>query len=258
LAAGLGALPVLLLAGLAVRTSRLRSELAAERAIMRQQRHFAQSVSHEFRTPLGVIQSAADLLADYTDRLEPARRREILDEIRTNTQLMSGMVEQVLLLGRLEGGRVALRPCRFNLAAQCRTTAARVAKAGHADRPILVDVPDEAAEVELDPAAFGSVLENLLGNALKYSPPDSPVTLRATLSPPGVVVVVTDRGIGIPADELASVGVPFHRCRNAGDRPGTGLGLAIVRAFVELRGGTVALASTEGQGTTVTVTLPLP
>ncbi|HEV7406372.1 MAG TPA: HAMP domain-containing sensor histidine kinase [Chthoniobacteraceae bacterium] len=253
-AVGLSTVPLLVLASLASRAARLRTELAAEQEVASQQRFFTQSVSHEFRTPLGVILSGTDLLDRYAEHLTPERRREVLAEIRTSTRLMTGMVEGVLFLGRVESGKLACHPLPVHLAELCRDIERKVAATSGADAAISVAAPDR--EANLDAALVGSILENLVSNAVKYSPPSKPVSLSATVENGRVIFIVRDEGMGIPADELPRVGDPFHRCQNAGGVPGTGLGLTIARRCAELHGGTLALESTVGLGTTVTVNLP--
>lgn len=254
IAVGLSALPLLVLASLAGRSARLSASLAAEREVLRQQRFFTQSVSHEFRTPLGIIQSGADLLDQYADHLTQERRRELLDEIRDNTQHMTEMVEQVLLLGRMDSSSTACQSKPVNLAAVCQEAAQRVMKASAAARKIEVRAPD--CEVLLDESLVGSLLENLLSNAVKYSAKDKPVMLEAALDDRQITMTVRDEGIGIPPGDLPRVCDPFHRCDNVGGTPGSGLGLAIALRCAALHGGTLKIESIEGRGTTVTVSIP--
>ena len=256
LATGLSTAPLLLLASLAGRSTKLNAALTTEREIARQQRLFTQTVSHEFRTPLGVIMSGTDLLDRYLEHLTPERRNEVLGEIRENTRKMSEMVEQVLMLGRIESSRLPFQPKSVNVATLCADIVRKVKATVGADRPIEVTAPD--AEASLDAALLGSVLDNLLSNAIKYSPADKTVTLTSAMNESHVVFTVRDEGIGIPADELARACDPFHRCANVGAAPGTGLGLAITQRCVALQGGTMAIESEVAHGTSVTVTLPLP
>jgi signal transduction histidine kinase len=254
IAVGLSTLPLLLLASLAGRSARLSASLEAEREVLRQQRFFTQSVSHEFRTPLGIIQSGADLLDQYAEHLTPERRREVLDEIRDNTHQMTAMVEQVLFLGRMESGGTACQRKPMGLAVICEESAQRVTRATGGERRIVVRAPQR--EVMLDPLLIGSLLENVLGNAVKYSHPDKAVTLEVAADDERMTLVVRDEGMGIPASELPRVCDPFHRCGNVGAAPGTGLGLAIANRCAALHGGSLNIESVEGKGTTVTVTIP--
>ena len=255
LAAGLSAVPLLVLATLAGRSAKLRTALTAEQELLRQQRYFTQSVSHEFRTPLGIILSGADLLDQYANHLSPERRKEVLTEIRDNTVHMSDMIERVLLLGRIDSSRLSCEPAPVNVAALCHQIADKVTTAARLEGVIRVTAPDSVAM--LDAALLGSILDNLLSNAVKYSPPGKPVTLTAMTAPEQIVFTVQDEGIGIPVEDLPRVCDPFHRCGNVGDTPGTGLGLAIVQRCTALHGGTLKIESTAGAGTTATVTIPI-
>ena len=255
LATGLSTLPLLVLASLAGRSTKLNAALSAEREIARQQRLFTQTVSHEFRTPLGVIMSGTDLLDRYLDHLTPERRSEVLGEIRENTRKMSEMVEQVLMLGRIESSRLLFQPKPVNIATLCADIVRKTKATVGPDHSVEVTAPD--AEAALDAAMLSSVLDNLLSNAIKYSPADKPVKLTAFMNDSQVVFTVRDEGIGIPADELARACDPFHRCANVGAAPGSGLGLAITERCVALQGGTMTIESEEARGTSVTVTLPI-
>ncbi len=254
-AVGLSALPLLLLASLAARSTRLRAELLTEQEIVRQQRFFTQSVSHEFRTPLGIIMSGADLLDDYLDHLTPERRREVLTEIKDNTRLMSGMVEQVLMLGRFESSQQRYLPKPVNVMTLCHEIAHKVCTSMNHEQRVKITAPDQ--EVLLDATLMASILDNLLSNALKYSPTDKQVKLEVSLTRGEISFVVRDEGIGIPAEEIARVCDPFHRAANVGDAQGAGLGLAIAQRCTALHGGTLRIESVENQGTTMTVTLPI-
>ena len=232
----------------AVRASQLRAALDAER--MRGQ--LVQSFSHEFRTPLSVILSSADLLEAGGERLDPARRGEAIAQIQESTHRLAEMADEILLLSRLESQRTQPRPTETELAPLCESLA-REAAAATRDR-CRIEVHASGSAL-LDAALLRPLLANLLSNAVKYSPPGALVRL-AIERRGALVFTVADSGIGIPVADLPRVGEPFHRAANVGDTPGTGLGLAIVRRSAALLGGTFAIESHEGRGTTATFTLP--
>ncbi len=254
IAVGLSAVPLLVLTILAGRASRLRADLAAEREVARQQRFFTQSISHEFRTPLGVILSGVELIETYSERLPPERRSEVLTEIKTHITHMNDLIAEVLLLGRFESGRLTFQPQAANPATLCREIARQTETATNHRNPIQVKAPETPSL--LDGALLATILGNLLANAVKYSPVGRPVTLDVIRSGANLVFTVRDEGIGIPAADLPRVFDPFHRCTNVGDTPGTGLGLAIVQRAVTLHGGDLTVTSHVGAGTTFTVNLP--
>jgi len=249
---GVGAVCAVLLAFLVLQGTRamqLRSALDAERMRAR----LVQGFSHEFRTPLSVILSSTDLLSSYLDKLEPARRNEVIGQIHDSGQRMSEMVDEILLLNRLESARITPQKTRVNLAELC-TAAAREISAATRDRSRIEVNP--GGSVNTDPTLLRGVLANLLSNAVKYSAPGATVRLDTQQRDGAIVFTISDSGIGIPADDLPRIGEAFHRAANVGDTPGTGLGLAIVRRSAALLGGAFAIKSEEGRGTTATLTLP--
>jgi signal transduction histidine kinase len=254
IAVGLSAVPLLVLTVLAGRASRLRADLATEREIAHQQRFFTQSVSHEFRTPLGIILSGVELIETYSERLPPERRTEVITEIKTHIHHMNDLIAEVLLLGRLESGRLTFQPQTTSPATLCGEIARQTETATYHRNPIHVNAP--AATASLDSGLLNAILGNLLANAVKYSPVGRPVSLDVTRSGPSLAFAVRDEGIGIPEADLPRIFDPFHRCSNASDTPGSGLGLAIVQRAVTLHGGTLTISSHVGSGTTFTVTLP--
>lgn len=254
-----------LLAGLAVRSRNqhfraagLHAELQAEREAGRLRSHFVTTVSHEFRTPLSVILSSADLLDSYGPQLAPARRGELLGQIQDSTRHMTQMVEEVLLLGRIESSRLQPKPAPLDVAAFCRDLAHEVTTATRDRNPIAVAAAHDLGTIPLDAALLRSVLTNLLTNAVKYSPAGRPVEFTLLRTGRELAFRVRDEGIGIPADDLPHMGEPFHRGANVGDTPGTGLGLAIVKRCAALMNGTFTVESQAGHGSTVTLTLPIP
>lgn len=257
IALGLSTVPLVLLTLLARRAANFRAALTAEREVVRQQRYFTQSVSHEFRTPLGIILSGADLLESYADKISPERRSEVLAEIKENTQHMNEMIEGVLLLGRIDSQKLRCDPKPVNVLALCQEIAGKVMKTSSGGcEDIEVHAPDSMAM--LDAALLVSILGNLLSNAVKYSPTAKAVELDVTEEQSALVFCVRDHGIGIPPEELARICDPFHRCGNVGEVPGTGLGLAIVQRCTTLHGGTLKIESRPERGTVATVTIPYP
>lgn len=246
---------------LAIQRKRAEGELIhaleREREVSQVRKDFVAMVSHEFRTPLGIIASSAGLLEKYFDRLGVEERREHLASIRGNTRRMSQLMEEVLLYGRVEEGRLACEPRPLRLEALCRVIVDELRSATHHRCPIRLQTGSLPEPLAADERLLRPILSNLLGNAVKYSPPGSPVDLEVEVADAQVRMVVRDHGCGIPAADLPLLFEPFRRGTNVGQVPGTGLGLAIVRRCVRLHQGTLDLASEAGVGTTVTVRLPL-
>lgn len=246
---------------LAIQRKRAEGELIhsleRERELGQLRKNFVSMVSHEFRTPLGIIASSAGLLEKHFERLETAERNEHLASIRGNVRRMSQLMEEVLLFGRVEEGRLVCETKALNPAVFCRVVADELKSATHHRCPIQVRLGSLPHEIAADERLLRPVLTNLIANAVKYSDAGKPVELQAEARDSQLVVVVADQGCGIPSEDLPTLFEPFRRGKNVSHVPGTGLGLAIVRRCVRLHGGTIDLTSEIGVGTTVTVRVPL-
>ena len=235
----------------------LARALEQERELSELKSRFVSMVSHEFRTPLGITMSAVELLQHYEDRLPPEQKAELLGDIQRSTKNMAGLMEQVLLLGRVEAGRMGYRPQDVDLDAVCRKLADESLSATNRRCPIAWEPEGSLADAHGDEALIRHIVLNLLSNAVKYSPEGEEVHLAARREGQDAVITVRDRGIGIPHEDRARLFEAFHRCTNVGEIPGTGLGLVIVKRCVDLHQGSLDVDSEPGAGTTFTVRLPL-
>lgn len=235
----------------------MRRALENERELSDLRSRFTATVSHEFRTPLGIIMSAVELLRNYHERLDAARRGELLDDIHMATRRMGDLMEQVLVLGGADAGKLAFAPEPVDLELLC---------AKLIDESLSSTARKCPVETHFDPALEGAcgseslirhIFTNLLSNASKYSPPGSPVEFRVKREEGDAVFTVRDRGIGIPEVDQARIFEAFHRAGNVGELPGSGLGLLIARRCVRLHGGSIAFHSEVGTGTAFTVRLPV-
>jgi len=233
----------------------MHQALARERELSAAQRQLVSMVSHEFRTPLAVIDSSVELL-DGPYALTPEQAGKRLKQIRTSVRRLDALVESTLNLSRLEEGRLQLALQEIAPAALIEKVCQRQREItpGHEIVVRALALPDA---LHADPRLLDHVLGNLLSNAVKYSPHQTPVEVYGLTEDGQAVIVVRDQGVGIPDHELARLGQRFFRASSALNTPGTGLGLYLARQIVELHGGTLAIASTLGQGTTVAVRLPL-
>jgi signal transduction histidine kinase len=214
-------------------------------------------VSHEFRTPLGIIQSSAELLRDFHGKMQPAEHAEQLESITRNTGRMAGLMEEVLVLSRLDAGKLDFKPVPHDLNLFCHRIVDEVLSATNRRCVIELSLASVPAEAEADEQLLGHIFTNLLSNAVKYSEPGA--TVRFAIERNGVeaICVVQDRGIGIPEDDQRQLFKAFHRGSNVGTRAGTGLGLLLVKRCAQLHRGEVQVKSKIGEGTIVTVKLPM-
>lgn len=235
----------------------LRDALAHERELHELKTNFVNLVSHEFRTPLGIILASAGMLEKYLDRLSPDERAEHLHDIAQSTRHMAGLMEEVLLLGRVEAGRMPCAPAPLDLAAFCAELADELRSSTGGACPIELQTSGLDASARADTGLLRHIFTNLLSNAVKYSPPGSPVKFSVRRESGEAIFEIGDRGIGIPADELPHLFTAFRRAKNVGTINGSGLGLVIVKRCVELHGGEISIESHAAAGTTARVRLPL-
>ncbi|HEX4304388.1 MAG TPA: ATP-binding protein [Rhizomicrobium sp.] len=241
-----------------------REEAVLAKEVAEQASHakssFLANMSHELRTPLNAVLGFSEII--HTQMYGPIgddRYRDYAGLInRAGTHLLD-LIGDILDMSKIEAGKLELRREAVDTAALARECAElmaeRAASAGVALRSDLVLAPPL---VSADRRAIKQILLNLLSNAVKFTPQGGMVTVRVAEDGGECRISIADTGIGMPAGELHRIGNPFVQLsNNSGNHAGTGLGLALVRGLIELHGGTFRIESVEGQGTTVTVLLPL-
>lgn len=230
--------------------------LEREQELRQLKSDFASIISHDFRTPLGCIQCYAELLRSDLN-LTPEVRGQYFDRIDAIAEHLLELLDQILLLGSAKAGKLEVYPTLFNLQEFCHTLIETLQLYDKNQHLLLLNCKGDLAEVQLDQTLLWQILNNLLSNAIKYSPKHSSVYLDVYRQNDLILFQVKDQGIGIPAKSKALVFETFYRSSNVSQVQGTGLGLSIVKACVEAHHGRIQLNSQVGQGTTVTVSLPL-
>jgi two-component system phosphate regulon sensor histidine kinase PhoR len=220
------------------------------RRLERVRRDFVANVSHEFKTPLTAIQGFAEtLLGGALD--DKANRTHFVEIIREHARRLARLTDDLLKLSRIEAGRLELemRPIRVEALVNGCVETARF-KAEAKGLRINVHLPEGIPPVRGDGAQLGEVLQNLLDNALQYTPSGGQIDVSASANGEGITFTVADTGIGIPESELERIFERFYRVDAARSREagGTGLGLAIARHIVEAHGGRIWVESAVGQG----------
>jgi signal transduction histidine kinase len=232
-------------------------EVTADRRLERLRDAFVAAVSHELRTPLTSISGFLELLADEEQALSTAGRKYV-EVIRRGNDRLRRIVDDLLLVAEIEAQLLELRLAPTDLAELAASTIKdAVPAAAENGIELSLDV-NGSLPLEADAARLRQVLDNLVSNAIKFTPRGGLVTLSATNGDGPLRVEVTDTGIGVPADELGQLFSRFYRASSARRRaiPGTGLGLVIARAIVEGHGGTISVEPRDRKGTRVIVTLP--
>jgi signal transduction histidine kinase len=229
-----------------------------QRRLARQQMEFVASVSHELRTPLAVICSAGENLADGVVA-DNEQVRTYGSLIETEGRRLGDMVERVMEFAGMSSG-ASIRARAGVDVAKVVTDAVQAVSADAGARDVTVTVRADAALPPLtaDADALRSAVQNLVGNAVKYSANGSTVEVTAAAADGAVEVRVADRGLGIDAVDLPHIFEPFYRGRRAVDAQvrGTGVGLSVVRHVIASHKGEIAVDSRAGEGTTITVRLP--
>ena len=222
---------------------------------------FLANVSHELRTPLNAIIGFSEMLSSETLMPEdPNKRREYAGIIHQSGLHLLAVVNGILDASKIESGSFAIFPEPFDLDALIHLCCDMVCLKAEQSRVVLLrDVVPGAEEIVGDKRACKQIVLNLLSNALKFTPVGGHVTIAARPDGNSILLSVVDNGIGIAARDLPRLGDPFFQARTSYDRPsdGTGLGLSVVRGLVGLHGGGISIESAPGQGTRVTVRLPI-
>ncbi len=236
---------------------RLVLALEKEKEMRELKGRFVSTLSHELRTPLAAILLANNMLSKFGDRASPEERQEYLTTISEEVEHLSQMISDILSLSRTEATGLAYNPEPRSIEMLCLEVLSEVQKATRSRHKILFSGPQKPVEAMVDDKLLRHAISNLLTNAIKYSPEGGDVRLELARKRGQVKISVSDHGIGIPEEDLPHLFEPFQRAGNTERISGTGLGLYIVHQAVELHGGTIAVDSKLGVGTTFTITLPV-
>lgn len=232
-------------------------QAAALREADRLKSQFVSAITHELQTPLGFIKGYATTLLRPNADFDENTRREFLQIIDEESDSLSALIDDLLDMSRIEAGALTIAKQPVQLGKLIVGAVERV-KAKSSSHQFLARLPAHLQLVEADPRRVEQVLQNLLDNAVKYSPDGGEILVSASAVGDTVAVEVADNGIGIPLEDQTRVFDRFYRAAGAAavSRRGVGLGLSICQGIVEAHGGTIRLESCPGAGTRVTFCLP--
>jgi signal transduction histidine kinase len=216
---------------------------------------FVSLVSHELRSPMAAVIGAARTLQARWRELQPDQRESFLALIGDETTRLAALIGDVLDTSRIDAGTFTYRFSDVDIAALVRDTVA-MAAVGQDEVPIVADVSPGVPIVRGDPERLRQIFGNLIDNAVKYSPTGEPVEVHVSQANGAVLVSVRDTGPGIDPDDQRLIFEKFGRVAAGNSKPGSGLGLYIARSIAETHGGTIAVSSAPGRGSTFTVKLP--
>ena len=234
----------------------LSEALAKEKELGEMKSRFVSMASHEFRTPLSTILSSASLLSRYTTTEDQEKREKHIDRIKSSVRHLNDILEDLLSVGRLEEGKTKAEYEWFDLHQLLEETVTEAKLLAKKGQQIRFDYRG-TKEAEMDKRKTRVILTNLLSNAIKFSPEEQEILISAEMGQDDFTLVVQDHGIGIAEEDKEHLFTTFFRAGNVQNIQGTGLGLHIVGRFIGLMQGSITLDSRLGQGTTVTVKLPV-
>lgn len=234
-------------------------EITRQKQLESMRKEFVANVSHELRTPLSVIKGFIETLVDDHRAMPEADRDRFLRTVQRHAERLHVILEDLLTLSRLESRNPGLQLESTDLGGLIRELAADYRqRAGNSGHRIEIQIPAEMPRVALDAVRIRQVFDNLLDNALKYTPPQSFIAIRVVKTGADLEVRIEDNGPGIPAKDLPHIFERFYRVDKGRSREkgGTGLGLSIVKHIVQLHGGRIWAESVLGKGTTIVFVLP--
>jgi len=233
----------------------LKETLAKEKELSELKLRFISIVSHEFRTPLAIMQTSVDILSLYAHRLTTERQVEHLTKIQEQIINVNDMIDDVLVIGTNHIIGTKFQPKLLNPRAVCEKIKNGF-QATLAHHVIRFNITGQCKTIRLDHILLNHILTNLLSNAAKYSPESDYIYFDLRCYEDHTEFVVRDTGIGIPTGDIKHLFDEFHRADNAINIKGTGLGLSVVHTATQAHGGKIKVESIEGSGATFMLTLP--
>ena len=229
------------------------------RELDRMKDQFVSTVSHELRTPLTSMIGYLELTLDGEAGELTDEQRQFLGIVSRNCTRLNRLIDDILFVARVDAGRLSLDPSWVSVA-EVAWTAVESAQAA-ADRSgveLHFSSEGELPQLWADPTRLAQMLDNLITNAIKFTPQGGAVTVGASQAGDALRLTVSDTGVGVPAEEIDHLFERFFRASTGATIRGTGLGLSIVKSIADVHGGSISVSSEAGAGTTFTIDLPLP
>lgn len=237
------------------KAKQLEVALFAEKKYSALQQEFIALVSHEFRTPLSIIDGTSQRLLRIKGEITSEDLADRVTKIRNAVKRMISLIDTTLYASRLDAGKVDFEPTHIDIKEILEAVCSNQAEISPS-HDIQVDLDEAPATLYADAKLIEHVFTNLLSNAVKYSPSAPKIEVKGWASGTWVTFTITDHGIGIPEEDLPFMFERFFRAGNAKGINGSGIGLSICKGFVKMHGGTITADSAKGQGTIFTVRLP--
>jgi PAS domain S-box-containing protein len=248
---------------------KIRKALAKEKEVNDLKSRFVSMVSHEFRTPLGLILSSAELLQNYGYKWNEDKRNEQFEKIKKAVDNLTGLMNDIIILSQEESGSLKIVPCEIDLAPFLREIIDEVTGNSKKHPKIHFMYNGSSFKIFSDKKLLRQIFLNLISNAVKFTPSGNNIYLRLSFDAEAKTsaadlntskkfkVEIEDEGMGIPEEDLNNVFEPFSRAKNADEIKGSGLGLSIVKRAVDLLQGEITVRSKLNEGTAFIICLPV-
>lgn len=235
----------------------LALQLEKEKELTQFRSRLISIISHEFRTPLTVIQNSSTLLVDYEDRLTPQKRHARIRSIMAQAERLAKMLDDIDILLKSQRGFLQYDPQLINIVEFGEQLYTELKQIMHDNHEFIFSQQGRFPLVSVDRELMRHALTNLISNAVKYSKDGGKIIMEFISEADRIRINVHDEGMGIPPEEGEELFEPFQRAHNVGNIRGTGLGLSLVKDIVELHGGKINFESSLGKGTVFKIQIPL-
>lgn len=232
---------------------RLKGDLEKEKELNEFKNQFVSMVSHDFRTPITVIQTSAHILQTYKDRLKPEQTNKHIEKISAQVFRLESMLDTMQLVLKGQAGQLQFNPVSTDLNLFGKNIIDEMKIIKEDNQSLELSTEGDIRQIPVDINLLHHILSNLITNAIKYSPNGGKIELIIKRHDENILIHVRDQGIGIPLSDQEQLFTPYHRALNVGDIQGTGLGLSIVKLCSQAHGGTVTVESKPNEGTTFTI-----
>lgn len=236
---------------------KVKIALEKEKEFSELKSQFISTASHEFRTPLAIIQSSTELLQRYGKNWSNEEYNEQILAIKSNIADLTKMMNNILIISRTETGSIKFEPQDVDLYNLCLSLIENIKYLLADNKSINFNYNIKENIFKLDEVLLKFIIQNLLSNAVKYSFPDTAIDFEVNKQNSSLYIKVSDRGIGIPQEDYNSLFEPFHRGSNVGDVKGTGLGMSIIKRAVEIHKAEISFYSEVNVGTTFLLKIPV-
>ncbi|NQV57195.1 MAG: response regulator [Rhodospirillales bacterium] len=238
------------------KSMQLEAVLETEREVNQQQRQFISMASHEFRTPMAIIDGSAQRILrtnpDGTSELVKDRAQKIRNAVKR----MNGLIESTLMAAVIDAGKQELNPEPYDMAGMIRAICEQHQEMSNT-HSVRIDLEGFPKTVYADPIKMEQVFTNLISNAIKYSPNADLIEIEGSMERGKIILTVRDFGVGIPEADMPCMFQRFFRASTSSGIPGTGIGLHLVKNLIEMHDGTISICSEEDKGTEISVAMPV-